>query len=99
MVDEGLFGDAGEEASHGAWPARLRLVQGASSRAAASLGAAASSVPGATMPSRAASAAPSLRAMPGANSTATITTSSQLPDTTGNQAAVPDGYGHTLRYN
>src|SRR5690348_3697021 len=51
------------------------------------------------MPSRAASAAPSLRAVPGANSTATTTTASQTPDTIGNHAAVPLGYGHTLRYS
>ena len=51
------------------------------------------------MPSRAASAAPSLRAVPGAKITAMTATTSQTPDTTGNHAAAPVGYGITLRYS
>ena len=51
------------------------------------------------MPSRAASAAPSLRAVPGATITATMAAASQAPDTTGNHAPAPVGYGITLRYS
>src|SRR5689334_21180475 len=51
------------------------------------------------MPSRAASAAPSLRAVPAAKITTITATTSQMPDVNGIHAAEPVGHGHTLRYS